>query len=83
MLVLTEQKIARLLPDIRASIYRERHPISVFRFREGDFDSAEAVDYDASAWASFRLGDTWGGYDVVAWFRARVPIPAYLKSLPI
>ena len=41
---------------------------------------AEAPDFDDSGWRDFRLGDAWGGYDIVAWFRTRVPIPAAWQS---
>src|SRR5690606_9640767 len=33
-------------------------------------------DFDDSAWQQFQVGDSWGGYDRVAWFRATVEVPA-------
>jgi alpha-mannosidase len=32
-------------------------------------------DFDDSAWTDFAVGQTWGGYDITAWFRAVVTVP--------
>jgi alpha-mannosidase len=76
MLFFTEDKIAKLLLEIKPTIHREAQPIPRFKFYEGDALRANAPEFDDSAWSDFDIGSTWGGYDVRAWFRARVPIPA-------
>ncbi|MDT8306400.1 MAG: alpha-mannosidase [Anaerolineae bacterium] len=76
MLFFTVEKIEKQLVEIREAVYREVVPIRQFAFREEDVPGAEAPDYDEGDWERFEVGQRWGGYDVIAWFRARVPIPA-------
>ncbi len=76
----TTEKIARQLPEIHKAIHREIRDIPQFKFYEGECEGAESPGFDDRAWANFKVGDTWGGYDVRAWFRARVPIPREWKN---
>jgi alpha-mannosidase len=71
----TVEKLSKQLPEIRAAVYRGVMSIPRFKFCEGDWAGAERPDFHDEAWADFQVGDSWGGYDVVAWFRARVAIP--------
>jgi alpha-mannosidase len=71
----TVEKITKQLPEIRAAVYRGVMSIPEFKFHEGDVPGAERPDFADEAWADFVVGDYWGGYDVVVWFRARVVIP--------
>jgi alpha-mannosidase len=71
----TVGKIQKQLKEIKASIHRERHEISQFKYIESDCTGAQAPDFDDRAWDDFPLGGLWGGYDKIAWFRARVPVP--------
>jgi alpha-mannosidase len=71
----TIEKISKQLPEIRAAVYREVLAIPQFKFCEGERAGAERPDFVDEEWADFQVGDFWGGYDVVAWFRARVTIP--------
>src|SRR5437763_1336396 len=80
MLVFTEEKIARLLGDVKTTIYREIHDIPSFKFHEGDVAGAECLDFDEREWAAFDVGGYWGGYNIIGWFRAVVPIPAHLRD---
>ena len=80
MLFFTEEKIAKQLSEIQPTIYREIYPIPYFKFHEGPCSGAERPDFDDRHWADFRVGDAWGGYDVVAWFRANVPIATHLRD---
>ena len=69
----TVQKIERLLREVEAAVYREiDDTIRNWKAIEVDVPGAEAPDFDDSGWRDFRLGDAWGGYDIVAWFRTRV-----------
>src|SRR5689334_6657874 len=76
----TEKKVARLLRDIRPTIHRHVEDIPCFQFREGTFPGAEQPDFDDHDWAEFIIGNSWGGYDVTAWFRAHVLIPQSFRS---
>ena len=70
--------------DVRPS--RVRHSISIDEWKyietsmEDSIDDAWAIDYDNSTWSDFKLWDTWGGYDRVAWFRTEVTIPKELQG---
>jgi alpha-mannosidase len=80
MLFFTEEKITKLLWEIKPTIYRETLEIPQFKYIEADPSGAQQPDFDDSAWGDFRVMDYWGGYDKIAWFRARVPIPAHLRE---
>lgn len=75
MLFFPLEKIAKLLTEIRAAIHREVHPIPHFRFVEEDVPGAERPEFDDSGWSEFAVGGSWGGYDIIAWFRATVEVP--------
>ena len=76
----TVEKIEKQLKEIRKAIHREAHDFPLFRFLEGDPPGAECPEFDDRSWSDFRIGDFWGGYDVVAWFRAWLAIPQHLKD---
>lgn len=69
-------KIEKLLQEIRAAIAYQSLDIPRFKFYAGDCPGAQTVDFDDSAWDEFQTGGLWGGYDQIAWFRARLAIPA-------
>ena len=75
MAFFTVEKIAKLLAEIKAAVARDVVPIVDFRYVEEDVRGAEHPDFDDVPWAPFAIGSAWGGYDRVAWFRARVEIP--------
>src|SRR5258708_18289708 len=73
----TLEKIQKQLIDIRAARQRATQDIPVFKFHPAeDAPGAEQPGFDDRGWADLRVGEAWGGYDVTAWFRARVPVPA-------
>lgn len=65
--------------DIRPSRVRAAVDLEEWKYFETSMDErindAYPVDYDDSGWQDFRLWDTWGGYDKVAWFRAKAEVP--------
>ncbi len=68
-------KIQKQLKEIKASIHRERRDIPQFKYLESDCPGAQTPDFDDQSWNDFSTGGLWGGYDKIAWFRARAPIP--------
>ncbi len=74
------EKLKPLIEVIRQSISREVMDIPAFRFWEEDIPGGERPDLDDTGWQNFSVGSTWGGYDKVAWFRARVAIPQHLRG---
>src|SRR5262249_61098 len=72
----TLEKIEKQLIDIRSARIRAAQPIPAFKFQPADVPGAQQPGFDDSAWPELKVGDSWGGYDVTAWFRARVPVPA-------
>lgn len=74
-MLFTIGKIQKQLKEIKASIHREKLDILQFKYIESDCPGAQAPDFDDSAWNDFPLGGLWGGYDQIAWFRARVQVP--------
>lgn len=75
--------------DIRPSRVRAAVDLENWKYYETSMeekmDTACAADFDDSAWQDFKLWDTWGGYDRVAWFRTKVEVPEELigKTLAI
>ncbi len=72
----TVEKVQKLLEEVRSHIYFQTLEIPRFKFYDGDCQGAEAPDYDDTHWQDFHVGSLWGGYDRIAWFRAKVPIPS-------
>lgn len=70
--------------DIRPSRVREAVELENWKYLETSMeervDDAWKTDYDDSGWQDFRLWDTWGGYDRVAWFRTEVQIPESFRN---
>ena len=75
--------------DIRPSRVRAAVDLENWKYYETSMeektDTACAADFDDSAWQDFKLWDTWGGYDRVAWFRTKVEVPEELigKTLAV
>lgn len=76
MRLFTIEKIQRLLVEIREAVHRETRPIPAFTFQEGPDVEAADPAFDDSAWPAIAVGERWGGYDVDAWFRTWLTIPA-------
>jgi alpha-mannosidase len=76
MTFFTLRKIEKLYVEIKAAVFRESLDIPMFKFMEGDCEGAQAPDFDDASWEDFSVGSLWGGYDIWAWFRARIQIPA-------
>ncbi len=71
--------------DIWPARYREVVELDEWKYIEHPMDDriddAFNMGYDDSGWQDFRLWDTWGGYDKVAWFRTSVQVPeAFMDS---
>ncbi len=75
MAFFTVQKIEKYLKEIRAAAHREVRDIPVFKYHPGDCPEAHRPEFDDRGWQDFSVGGLWGGYDITAWFRARVSIP--------
>lgn len=70
--------------DIRPSRVRTAVDIDSWKYFETSMDEriddAYLPDYDDSGWQEFKLWDTWGGYDKVAWFRTEIGIPEAFRG---
>jgi alpha-mannosidase len=71
----TEEKLKKQIAVIRSAIHKQSQEISEFKIFNGDCPGAEKEDFDDSQWDLFQIGERWGGYDQIAWFRTRIPIP--------
>jgi len=70
--------------DIRPSRVRAAVDIDNWKYFETSMDEriddAYLPDYDDCWWQDFKLWDTWGGYDKVAWFRTRIKVPEAFRG---
>lgn len=83
MLFFTVEKIAKKLAEIRAAIHREAHPIGGWEIHEGPAREPPRPAPDDPGWRPVEVagsGAFWGGYDVEAWFRTTLKIPAHLHD---
>ncbi|HET7615528.1 MAG TPA: alpha-mannosidase, partial [Bacillales bacterium] len=80
MMFFTETKLRKHIDEIRTTVYRGKMPISSFKYLEAECKGAHAPEFDDSSWRDFQVGETWGGYDKVAWFRTKVEIPEEWKN---
>jgi alpha-mannosidase len=71
----TAEKIERQLREVRAAIQRGAVDIPRWKVCQADVPGAQEPAYDDEGWDDLALDQAWGGYDVVAWFRARVRVP--------
>jgi alpha-mannosidase len=71
----TEEKLKKQIAFIRSAIHKQNQEISEFKIFNGDCPGAEKEDFDDSQWDLFQIGERWGGYDQIAWFRTYIPIP--------
>jgi len=80
----TIEKIESQLKDIQKTIHRGVSDIPAFKYMEADFpndcEGAQYPEFDDRGWGELKVGDTWGGYDRVAWFRTRVSVPEHFKG---
>ena len=78
------EKIEHHLKEIKAAVYREVFDIPSFKFIQGEAalrcSGAHLPDFDDSHWEDFNIGGEWGGYDVTAWFRTRLPVPERIRG---
>jgi alpha-mannosidase len=71
----TEEKLKKQIAVIKSAIHKESREITAFKFYPGDCSGAERIDFDDSAWNLFHVGERWGGYDQIVWFRTSIQIP--------
>lgn len=76
----TIEKISKQLIEIRQAVYRETIEIPGFKFIERNLPGAQRPELDDADWWDFRVGDRWGGYDVIAWFRTWVELPQHWRG---
>jgi alpha-mannosidase len=75
-MLFTEKKLEKHIAEIRKTIYRKIQDIPAFKYLEAECEGAHRPEFDDANWTDFNIGDYWGGYDKVAWFRTTVKIPA-------
>ncbi|HEU5138589.1 MAG TPA: alpha-mannosidase [Bacillales bacterium] len=76
----TNQKVRKHVDEIRSLIYREVQEIPEFKYLEEECEEAYLPGFDDTGWRDFHVGEDWGGYDKVAWFRTNVKIPSDWKD---
>lgn len=70
-----QQRIDRLLKELRGYIYTENETLKTVFMKKGDFLSPSHAEADAQDWIIFNPDDRWGGKDQRYWFKVNVTIP--------
>lgn len=76
----TKEKAQRYIEDLKKFVYEEKISIKEIKFQEMSLAEANELeayktDFKDENWEKINVGDTWGGRDIVAWFRTKVDIP--------
>jgi len=69
------QNLQKKIQTIKSHIYKKIATIDNIRYRCGEIKGAEQPDFDDSDWQPFAVGQSWGGRDVICWFRMLLVIP--------
>ena len=69
------ENFANKIQTIKERIYTKISSLENIRFKIGEIEGAEKVNFDDSNWDLFSVGQEWGGRDVTCWFRIPLDIP--------
>lgn len=78
-----EERIKRILKELKDYIYQDPHKITEYKSKKGYFKCGEATDLDTSVWEEYDTSKRWGGYeekDRHYWFRTEIVIPEVLRD---
>lgn len=76
-----EERIERILKDLRGVIYSKRKLITTVMMKKGDFLSPEEALESENPWEEFKPHyDRWGGRDERSFFRIEIVIPKELHG---
>ncbi|WP_202707976.1 alpha-mannosidase [Sporosalibacterium faouarense] len=75
-----QERINRLLKDLKEYIYPKTESIKEFQMKQGDFKDLKEAEENSKGWTNFDLNSTWGGKDQRYWFKTEVTIPAELEG---
>lgn len=75
LMFFTIEKLQKQIEEIKNYTDKDVKKINKFKYIEEDIDGAHLPEFDDRKWNDFYIGNTWGGYDKVAWFRTKIKIP--------
>ena len=74
------ENLRKKIQTIGNHIYRKIAEIENIRYRQGEIAGAERPDFDDRDWEPFAVGQSWGGRDVIGWFRMPLEIPQTIED---
>ncbi|NOY59467.1 MAG: alpha-mannosidase, partial [Calditrichaeota bacterium] len=72
---LRTQNLEKKLLSISKHIYKKLHSFDPILRHSGELSGAEQPQFDDSNWDRFSVGQSWGGRDVICWFRMPFQAP--------
>ncbi|NIA30945.1 MAG: alpha-mannosidase, partial [Actinobacteria bacterium] len=76
---LRTQNLEKKLLSISKHIYKKLNSFDPILRHSGELPGAEQPQFDDSTWDHFSVGQSWGGRDVICWFRMPFQAP---KDMP-
>ena len=78
--ILRTLNLEKKLQSIKKFIYSHLFSFDPILRHKGELPGAEQAQFDDSSWDRFSIGQSWGGRDVVCWFRMPFQTPEALPE---
>ncbi len=72
--------IERHIKRVEECMYSEPLVLDNWEYRTARLTGASAYQYEQESWRTIRLGETWGGEDITAFFHKSITIPKELQG---
>ncbi|MFE5320840.1 alpha-mannosidase [Paenibacillus sp. NPDC056579] len=82
-MLLTYEKLSRRLREFEKYRYSHSRIIPKFQFWLDDQADIGALPPEDAEWREVSIGERWGGWDVTAWLKAEVTLPAEWQGKPV
>ena len=78
-----DERLELRLNAIQERIWARRLALDEWQIRQAYYRDIGCYDYIDADWRAIRVGETWGGEDVSAFFKRRIEIPNAWAGLPV
>jgi alpha-mannosidase len=75
--------LEQLLPHVKNAIYPARHPMSVWKFKEGEIPGAHKQSFKDQSWQTTQIPHQWLGDTRTVWFRHLATVPSEFVGKPL
>ncbi len=79
-IITPEEAIEAKVKSLKPWIYVDQEPVDGWEFRQFRYTRKRERRFIDEAWRPIRVGETWGGPDISAFFRTKATMPARYKG---